>query len=864
MNESCLPFELQQFKDTMCRKMKDACHNVYILKSVAMDGTVTDVKYGMNVVTNTGFSVMMTNSRTKNYHDLCIGTGTGTPAITDTALFTPFKDNTSYYSFNAVSNPITFDADTGIISTYKRSGYGYFDYNITGVTTPVNITEFGLGSMSWLLTHALVLDANGNTSYITKNPNERLYINVYTCCSINKALIETAWSNGIYLLGTPSEFADLNYYYYDGYLLNGTGATITMTGCDKTMETTSRCSIGAALSYLLEDRTKTIQWVGNGTFNSTSDRNQYFKRIKYTDPETLEINNAIETDSRTTGTIINQFATATYNESNRTGFIPATDFTITALTAFNVNSGAWDIPIQYTNSAKEYSTAFNKCLSFLTILNGTEITAYVYANTITDAITGFARASYVLYATDSYWDPSTWVLIEDNTAIPAALQHRRYFIRTTGGAVTLIPIYGVDHKVDPSREPITCSDTNVYASGDILGTNGSTWIRVNDYVIFPENETPTRFQLELPTGVTRGYPSTCSYSKDNTIADCVVENSIGKLCVYNVTSTGVTYEMVTPFESTGGVASSTMNVSFMHIDTGYAICQSLDTSSKKASIRPFDAAMAEIILPDVTFCHSIPYSTHCVYKDESNVTVAPTFKIFDIQTNTVIQTFTLPVGFQTIGLIGWSTFVYIRGTVDSTTKVYLYRTDNQTITLLDSDMVFRTDSFNWACTTIECNNLYMVCRDATISSATAYAVHVTDPAIVHSVLYTTRCGHLYDVSSIDSNGDDYTKSFYIGPYYTDARVVDLDLIVNGYAAPIIRPSYTIPTYWAIGCHNGIYYSAANTDSRLAPGIKWTPIEYVMNLRITGTTRSVQAYNNPVKVDVSTAFKVTNDPTAWSV
>ncbi|MGN0363159.1 MAG: hypothetical protein ACI4ET_09995 [Bilifractor sp.] len=112
------------------------------------------------------------NGYTCSVSTVYFGTGSGTPAVSDTAMFTP-----------------AFSAGTGD-SNVKRS-YGTMEiisenerkFNVTFVIPPsdsysANITELGLAGGGHLYTHAMIMDSEGNPISINKTNIDELTVSV--------------------------------------------------------------------------------------------------------------------------------------------------------------------------------------------------------------------------------------------------------------------------------------------------------------------------------------------------------------------------------------------------------------------------------------------------------------------------------------------------------------------------------------------------------------------------------------------------------------------------------------------------------------------------------------------------------------
>lgn len=149
------------------------------------------------------------NGYTCSVSTVYFGTGSGTPAVSDTAMFTP-----------------AFSAGTGD-SNVKRS-YGTMEiisenerkFNVTFVIPPsdsysANITELGLAGGGHLYTHAMIMDSEGNPISINKTNIDELTVSVdfyVTRGDISES--ELVFSFGGNVLIDSYHFFEYSYSYY--------------------------------------------------------------------------------------------------------------------------------------------------------------------------------------------------------------------------------------------------------------------------------------------------------------------------------------------------------------------------------------------------------------------------------------------------------------------------------------------------------------------------------------------------------------------------------------------------------------------------------------------------------------------------
>ena len=154
-------------------------HNRFDIEVVdAKTGKVKQTAVGFNVITDRYFSMMLTSYPDREpFYYITFGSGTGTPAATDTALFKtigsiePDITETVYeYPTSHITRQIKLDADSYNDKTITEVGFiGRVDNNYT--------------FSNYLITHAMLQDSEGNPIAIQKTNTDIVYINATFYCT---------------------------------------------------------------------------------------------------------------------------------------------------------------------------------------------------------------------------------------------------------------------------------------------------------------------------------------------------------------------------------------------------------------------------------------------------------------------------------------------------------------------------------------------------------------------------------------------------------------------------------------------------------------------------------------------------------
>ena len=615
--------------------------NVYHIICQDKDGNITDEKFGLNILTNSGFNLeirRVNSTGVSGYKAFFVGNGTGTPTVSNDQLFAPIGMNAKGNRVGVFSYAVdssdpnagdehlvtydlhnTYDTETNMLIGRRLCEQVTLEYNYSWWDTDIDITEFGVGYFmgypeSWwdpltheyhLNTHCLVYDENHDPSYFTKHLNEQITINMYRTSCIKCDLFATLWSEGKYLFVNPAYLvhgmfqdwtssaqgyswhghtwhppfelsivsgrclnakdfplypvglpnnSNTNYYDFGSSLDKGFGVdsrawfacctwsatqngvagcagrifnTQHENGWRDNMNWDNSCNNPSSRPNKIENTDR-----NNGKYGMTICHSDAINKngirttcqifwYEYNNQETPEelIHYCAFTDDFMTPNFRNIFGLGAvipnYKKFQETQ-IPVNDFHITDCKSYNYLTDDWDIDEQFiddpTADFRNPDCALCGEMMLDEFKSGKSFSVYLNSNL--SAILAFTNGNTdEIYMTDSYWDISSYALVEDHSEVPVALQHKKYIIKYPAQS-SWKGIYPVrehsQHALVPST-PITEIDTTVplydytneYCGYNTKLTYASDdgWIYCDGTLIYPDSDDGT------------GHPYTYTLSK---------------------------------------------------------------------------------------------------------------------------------------------------------------------------------------------------------------------------------------------------------------------------------------------------------------------------------------------------------------
>lgn len=896
-------------------------HNLYLFQTIDIDGNVTNEAYGMNLMTKTWFENIYTKGTYPSNPGIFIGSSDVDPTLSDTALGSAIiTSKTTDSNTNVTKYGMTYDSTTKICSQRVRVYVGYYDYNISGITSDVEIKEVGYGpAYNNLITHALVYDADGNKSSITKHLNERLMITMYWSICFKPDWIKTQYDKGVYIAFEPYYFfgkSNAQRQIYAVYY-NRMGNTMmqSVTGNDMLFASgtstvgadnviTSTVSLGSC--YLEAQQANVCNIVASDSQNrstgssyapSADARLHIITDVSLPQPEEITCD-TVYTNSHTSSILTNVFG-STYPY----GVIPAAKFDISSMHMYNHLTHDWDIEETYVNAPDNDYSTLSMFLNvgiymYIPSLNKSQH-VYVYINRRTDLpITSFGRSGMTMYATDEYWNPDSYEAIDDLSNINESLGTKRYYIRTdaNGGISTYAELYprrssSIQHKITCS-EPVTYKLTEQAQMGSnsvyvyngaykILSSDQYGYLVTNCHILYPDvnGETKTyefwgqdngyterRLRFITKTGDRLiGVKGTYEYSQLTVYP--------GALRMYDMSGDGSTAPAHTDYTldwSSGSVGTPTYTQS----DAGFLVIQR-NTNVNEAIIMNIygdDGTTPTFTkISNAQYCIALNPTNKCVYMVSGSSPL--TFNVYDMSTNTVVDTFSLPTnGYTLTGIFGWSNFIYIRVSLNNAYTVFMYNINTKQLSTID----IVGDGITWSTLTLP----MVSCDECMVIPGKSSAIVIKDSEPTKGIQLSSAHADVLSFGSLYSaeikrvnNGKQLLLAFASG-YRSYGLVVDLGWVLdNGEIAYFPTGNFRYISTSNGGQNIGIYKDyvwnidygdAGQYDTSSNNTIEMYPYQNFIPHKITGTTTTIQSYNNPKQLGGRTySVSITNDTSKWS-
>ena len=450
---------IQNFVSNMKTK-RDGISNIYVFETTDLDGNITDIKYGMNLMTNTGFNAIYKTGSSFALSDslhLYLGNGVSNFDKTTSRMESPIFGGLAATNSNTSKDyayPIMYSrgqtSDTGLITLISRFGIVYYDYNIANYDTDTLVSEYGIGTgYNTLWTHSHIYNDRGEKSQITKKKNERMTIYIYMCMSFYEHVIMDNWANDVYVAITTNAIMFQKMFESNIYTYKRNNILVDRTsGRQQTYnDVLTPEDQAAGIDNIIRNTTVApgfTLWSQKGNDSGYID-GFVFKAPGYIaiSPEYLPtpesfIVNGFESENIT---IPNGFSnkigkTITDDTYDKNKWPIFTTMSNLSVYTYNYNTSDWDSPCPFMNNNNTHYTnaglETNYALPIYYWANGAIQTAYLFQNIEhANDILSVNKGHSFLVACSKYWDQSTWINIVDFDNLPEGVENAPFWIAGT-------------------------------------------------------------------------------------------------------------------------------------------------------------------------------------------------------------------------------------------------------------------------------------------------------------------------------------------------------------------------------------------------------------------------------------------------
>lgn len=730
--------------------------------------------------------------------------------------------------------------------------------------------------------------------------------------------------------------------------------------------------------YILQD--KNLENYGISVFSTSSLRNysystlinskRYFYQFWYvynelTNPETVTYNFCYTDDFYhfTFNNIFDMYQltrglVAFYKLTS----LPVHDFHITSCKRYNALTDEYDIVESFTDdptydfrNPERGIWGIYYCRDFTGPTGSHEYSVFINSNPAA-MISFLDPSTYSIYLTDAYWDPSTFVKLDDNRTVPQALQHKKYIIKApytsgTGGADGIHVLREKNtHALvptQPTRLNLTLPMSDIaYNNIEIHGCDEG-WIYHNGRIVYPESDndgSPYVYTINVGDYDLRFIKFFDNHIAfwDNRYQIKSNDSTNSRIKIITVDpahpdvdpNTTVRYLYDSDIKSFFGETDTT-NAYFgdyariitdternqLLILRGTHAVGSIDVTAATATIRALPNT-TDFTATRSSLMYDSDYLVSYIRKTETDYE----FKIYDMVNEVVERTFTIPLeGTMSLrGILAYSTMVYIQINRDNTTEyIYMYNMTDGSITpqanviwyhlmqfesysrlnLFDNDFDYDDEAFIEACHNADIDEangcrMFMIFKND-LTNPCYFDIYNNFPNYdKHSDCFMVWTYGKPELRKLNG-GKDYVlliKSQL--PQYSNAHsstsrtaynIIDVGYIRNkGYRTPSqLRNNVPLPTFRmpnappSSGGANTSDSNVAFPYTRVSSSVCWysyatiyknnvfvtTTFDQPMLMdiasflphQLTGTTKTIQAINNPKKMSAhSHGLVVTND------
>ena len=605
--------------------------------------------------------------------------------------------------------------------------------------------------------------------------------------------------------------------------------------------------------------------------------------------------------------------------SYSTGELPCVNFDIQSLKMYNHLTKEWDIEESYVNNPDmdyNYIWAYTSGKCYIeNFSHDGGMTIYVFINPHTEwELYAFNTSGVTLYGTDEWWDVDTYIKIPDISNLPSNARNCRYYIMTSGDVHNIYPSYNItgredalfnnQHMINPMNELIIPSNvvSNTTGAQRPVSSDVNNWFCTSNQLVYAPTETDQEWHVYAIKAYGDSSASAYISSYGNGGPAFLRYNTDDRLClgtsakthyagtgwrIYDTSDRSVepTYvDILLP--STDDSSEYTKGAFISFTNNGFIVRQSLvKSSSEIINIYGYQDEEGNTIytetLQNTNMCFALNLTDNCVYR-KTDADVSGTFEIYDMRNKTVIDSFTLPTEntYTYNNIFGWREFIYVLATITSSNvkKIYFYNYNDPERGVIELNAPTDTDvsyADSYERTDVSVSECYIISNSSRMETKLISADNPTSfKKISHNPYgeYRNYRNSLCQLKYINdgkqliycapfSDSNNYLTIFDIG-YVLDNGSDDYVIPYENFPRLLRRVgNYAYSSGFACIFRNGIIISSAfnnGSGGKTNDVVKWYPIERFLHHRMSGTTTTLNTFNNPIKLTGKTwNFSVSN-------
>lgn len=943
------------------------------------------------------------SQKSQGIRNMYIGSGTTPPAATDTALVSQLTTITPDFS---MASSVTYlykceyDSETDIIYQRARVGKYTYDYNISGITSDITINEIGLSYYSnALFIRMLVYNDQGVQEGIVKHPDEKLIIYVYMAAAMKASFIQNLWSQGYYGIFQPAFM--MCQTGASGFNADQYSGSIYMFALNA-LSIQSANDYGAPVTYLTKAALN-----GNHIFNPGSSQyytasvtfannvltcesasltetdvitNNHFyltteafcgrtsgspsiywmspffvlKEQKLSSPETI-VSEKVYTDSQKALTLASTFGKR-YSFATQEGELPVVDFNMTSSYMYNHHPDhkGWDIADTFVNEPNTYygNMGIGGAYAYLDESFVVHINQKVGADDpyITE-ITTDTGTDVPLYCTDTYWDYNSYEAIVDPHNIPQSQGKKRYYAHKSSAISDLFYHYDQPvHRLVESNGPHVIANSDAGSTNLVVDASSQYHAVIAGSRLFHignNGEIDYTYDLKWHDNTLNCSPFWHWFFGSKLLVVGPYAGPISEVRVYDVSDltsapsyTDVDFQIGEELWNSSSSFTARMNGYWTFSDNGWFGSYNHD-NNEAAVLNMTDLTFEKF--SNVSFFHVQQYTDYVFYCETGSS--PEVWHVYNASTQTEYDTFELPAGYTTTGVMGCGDNMYITvvHTASDTRYTYLYQiaskylsqmaesyialtfsvtsvsstsdrgekipiTDTSGATTISSaddkknrcvPVVYSREGivFNqrWSVSSSNYATMaVMILADNPTEQLQLYKWPDTSTSSVSNYtnrLYLSRWNRIFSIDGTNTNQTILismpwvTKSSnsYRASVSTSSRrgynVIQVDDI--GYFVDNKSAEYRVNQrdgygyYWWVTGGSSVCTASATVygngiigyefDSATTGHLYWAPLSTFLPHKVTGTTYTIQTFNNPRSFKFGGySASITNDTSKWSL